>query len=100
MSGGVFICPPPAPEEFPRDGLICVGFGRAVVERDGEVVADGETDEWAESLTGAEAERMAAADPDHVWEIHLRAPLLERRYRREGREIGRWVLTEKGPGFA
>lgn len=39
----VFICPPPQPDEFPRDGVICVGFGTAVVTRDGEVVIDGES---------------------------------------------------------
>jgi hypothetical protein len=94
------VCPRPAPEEFPRDGLVCTGFGAAQVLRDGEVVLDGNDFDEGPEVTGEDAERAAAADPDHVWEIWLLAPLQERRYRREGREIGRWVLVETGDGFA
>lgn len=98
-----FICPPPAPEEFPRDGIIAVGFGAAHVLRDGEVVIDGEevaafAGSEAEFVRGADAEKRAAADPEHKWEIHLMGPLAERRYVRQ--PDGRWLLTEKGPGFA
>lgn len=42
--------------------------------------------------------RMAKRDPDRDWRIHLVAPLSERHYQRQGE--GRWILYEKGEGFA
>lgn len=109
----IIICPCTPLDEFAPDDIIGVGFGGALLRRDGEVVVDGERyancaakihDLSAglvsppEFLTGADAERLAAADPDHVWEIHLDAPLWERKYRRQ--PGGRWLCVHKGRGFA
>lgn len=103
------------PITFPPDGLIAVGFGYAGVTRDGREVlrepdspdiydADGELlpeDQWPpepEYPTGADAEALAAADPDHDWRIHIEGPLSGRTYQRQG-EAG-WVLVEQNEGFA
>jgi len=47
--------------------------------------------------TVAQAEKVAAADPDHDWRIVLYAPLHGEVYQRQD---GRWVLVEKNDGFA
>jgi len=44
------------------------------------------------------AETIAQLNPDHDWRIHLVAPLSERHYQRHSH--GKWVLYEKGMGFA
>lgn len=81
------------------DGWIAVGFGYAAVTRDGKEVYsepnDGDEDKmW----TGADAEKVAAADPDHDWRISKYAPLYDAVYQRHGE--GQWVLIERGDGFA
>lgn len=92
---------PPKPERFPMDGVIAVGFGGAYVERDGEIVLDGEAathDPKAREITGADAERVAALDPDHDWRIVLDGPLGGQVYQRHGE--GEWVYVIRLPGFA
>lgn len=85
-----------AEETFPPDGVIAVGFGCACVTRDGgHVWAEGDTDEY---MTGAEAEALAASDPNHDWRILLVGPLSEREYQRH--DTARWVLVKQGEGFA
>lgn len=87
------------PSFFPADGVIAVGFGYAALHRDGDVV-------WAESpeteeddlMTGARAEALAAADPDHDWQIVLHGPLSGRTYQRHG--PNEWALIEQNQGFA
>lgn len=83
---------------FPPDGVVCVGFGCACVTCDGKLVFDGEGKEWDQCMTGAQAEALASADPDHDWRILLMAPLSEREYQRHDAE--RWVLVTQGQGFA
>ena len=84
-----------APEEM----LIAVGFGVATVTKNGkeiynEMSVKNEDDLW----TLKEAEQEALKDEDNDWRIHLVAPLSERHYQRQGKN--RWVLYEKGQGFA
>lgn len=96
-----FISPPPAPDTFPPTGLIAVGFGYAYLERDGETWYEepsGYDIEEIEFMTGADAEEIAAADPDHDWRIILKAPLCGRVYQRQGK--GLWVLIHRDRGFA
>jgi len=82
---------------FPYDGLIAVGFGYAALTKDGEVVIqEGPNDE--EIMTCADAEKLAEANPDHDWRIHLVGPLRERLFQRQG--VGNWVLIKQGEGFA
>lgn len=45
-----------------------------------------------------EAEKLAAADPDHDWRIVLFGPLHGEVYQRHG--PGQWLLVEKNEGFA
>lgn len=95
---GIHICPPALPELFPADGVVAVGFGSASLRRDGAYVWS--EDEWPDGpyMTGEEAERLAAADPEHDWKIALYGPLQSSVYQRQG--AGRWVLIERGEGFA
>lgn len=87
-----------AEDIFPPDGVVCVGFGCECVTRDGGLVFDGDGKAWDECMTGAQAEVLAAADPDHDWRILLLAPMSEREYQRH--DTGRWVLIKQGEGFA
>jgi hypothetical protein len=80
----------------PMTMLIAVGFGGAVVTKDGEIVIDGErAEDW---VTVEQAEKLAAADPDHDWRIELDAPLSYKEYQRHA--PGEWVLIKSGRGFA
>jgi len=91
---------PPVERTAPMDMMIAVGFGVAQVTRDPELVWSEPRDpqSWDELWTTADAERAAAADPDHDWRILLDAPLRMREYQRHG--PGEWVLVASGPGFA
>lgn len=97
FDGGI-VCGLPERDEFPRDGIVAVGFGHAGLYRDGVLLIDGEDRD--EFLTGAECERIAAADPNHKWEIVKAGPLSGATWEREGREVGRWFATRKDGGFA
>lgn len=94
------LCGMPEPEEFARDRWIAVGFGAAYVTRDGVEILDGEALIENDGVTGADAEALASRDPDHVWEIVIVGPLSGATYRREGREIGRWLCVKRDAGFA
>lgn len=87
-------------EILPMEAVIAVGFGAAYLTRDNDCIYD-EQDvpkRRADYMTVEEAEKLAAADPDHDWRISLVAPLSERHYQRQGDK--HWVLYEKGQGFA
>lgn len=90
----------PRPDIFPPTGLIAVGFGSAVVTKDGEVIyseprdPEPDNDYW----TGADAEDAARIDPDHDWRIKLYGALSGQTYQRHSE--GEWVLVEKNEGFA
>ncbi len=67
----------------------------AILWRDKVPVYDeNHADNW---MTGAEAEALAAADPDHDWRIQLEGPLRGATYQRHG--AGEWVLIESNRGF-
>lgn len=97
--GGCLNCGP-RPSLFPANGLIAVGFGYAALERDGEPIytEPNDPDDDADFMTGAQAERIAAADTDHDWRIVLHGPLSGRTYQRHG--PGAWVLIAQDNGFA
>jgi hypothetical protein len=79
--------------------VIAVGFGSACVTRDGVAVYDEQQALTERELwDGADAERAAAADPDHDWQICKFGPLSSSVYQRHGE--GQWVLIERGDGFA
>jgi len=98
--GGCLNCGP-RPSLFPANGLIAVGFGYAALERDGEPIytdQDWSDDDEPDPMTGAQAEEMAAADPDHDWRVVLHGPLSGRTYQRHGPDT--WVLIAQDMGFA
>lgn len=79
------------------EARISVGFGMAALTKNGECVWM-EDDEWHECMTVAQAEELAAADPDHDWRIVLDGPLRGSTYQRHGEM--QWVLVAKNQGFA
>jgi hypothetical protein len=114
---GCFVCEcnGAKPLTFPADGLIAVGFGYAAVTKDGremlrepdyeilydddgEMLPEDQQPPEQEYPTGADAEALAVADPDHDWRIHIEGPLSGRTYQRQG--VGNWVLVEQNEGFA
>jgi hypothetical protein len=96
--GGCLNCGP-RPAQFPPDGVIAVGFGYAALHKDGAPVwSEDEAVSDNSMMTGADAEALAAQDPDHDWRIVLHGPLSGRTYQRHG--LGKWMLVEKNDGFA
>jgi hypothetical protein len=93
-------CCPPIPARASMEDGIAVGFGTALVERDGEVILDGESrySQTGECYTFADAEGLALQDPDHDWRVVLFGPLHGEVYQRQG--AGEWLLVEKNQGFA
>ena len=98
--GGCLSCGP-RPSYFPADEMIAVGFGCAALYRDGEpistepIVNESTTEE--DYMTGAQAEEIAASDPDHDWRIVLQGALSGRTYQRHG--PWQWALVEQNTGF-
>lgn len=90
---------PTIPTQARMDKIICTGFGRAEVQKDGATVINGER-EWenGEPPTFADAERLAANDPDHDWRVILHGPLHGETYQRQG--PGVWLCVERNDGFA
>ncbi len=82
------------------DMPIAVGFGSAIVTKDGECVYSER--EGEEIWTVADAERLAAAEPDHDWRIEKMGPLHGETFQRHatGEHAGKWVCIESNPGFA
>jgi len=79
--------------------VISVGFGSAMLLRDNKPVwVESQNDEYTDCLTVKQAESMAAMYPECDWRIHLIGPLSEFYYQRQGNE--KWVMYEKGKGFA
>jgi hypothetical protein len=95
--GGCFNCGP-RPSTFPAGGIIGVGFGCAMLTCDGRIVYVERPDSEEDDMNGAQAELLAAADPDHDWRIVLEAPMSSREYQRHGPDL--WVLVRQGDGFA
>ena len=85
---------------FTPDDLISVGFGSATLTCDNRVVYDDSMDPDSddECMTGAQAEKLAANDPDHDWRISLRGAMSGREYQRHG--TNRWMLVHQAQGFA
>lgn len=84
---------------LPLDARISVGFGTAMLLRNGQPVWMEDRDyEYHECLTVKQAETMAAFYPEDDWRIHLVGPLSEFYYQRQGKE--KWLMYERGQGFA
>lgn len=83
---------------LPLERHIAVGFGYAALERDGVPVWSEDECDDGSPITVAQAESMAALDPEHDWRISFQGPLQGAVFQRQGR--GQWYLIEKNEGFA
>jgi len=89
----------PGSELLPMNTVITVGFGSAMLLRNGQPVwMEDSSYEFTECLTVKQAETMAALYPEDDWRIHFVGPLSEAYYQRQGKQ--QWVLYETGKGFA
>lgn len=77
---------------------IAVGFGAAYLKKDDEIIFSEDNKEFEDCMTIADAEILAAADPDHDWRIVLYGPMSEVEYQRH--DVGKWALVRTGLGFA
>lgn len=86
--------------EAPMEMQIAVGFGSAVVTKDGEHYYDGEQayHEGKTVKTVGDIEKEAAADPNHDWKIEKFGPMHGETFQRHGKE--KWVCIESNQGFA
>ncbi len=91
------LCCPPVTDTAPMDTIIAVGFGDASISKDGETIYQERPDQKRFKRLRY-FERLAAADPNHDWQLTLYAPLRGRVYQRHGK--GKWVLVESNQGFA
>lgn len=80
------------------EAIVAVGVGYAAVTRDGVPMYEAQYGELEHAMSVREAERMAAAEPEHDWRIHLVGPLDERHYRRSA--DGRWTIYRRGYGLS
>lgn len=79
---------------------IAVGFGSAVLTKNGELIYEETHD--GPIWTVADAEKLAAADPDNDWRILKNGPLHGETFQRhmKGKYAGQWVCIESDNGFA
>lgn len=95
------------------DTCICVGFGSAVIRRDGEVYEDGDNPKrrsilgWVRSrgefyrvvtLRSIEKHIKRMRAGHHRWTAEVDAPLWSAKWERQ--RPGKWVCIEAGEGFA
>ena len=82
------------------DMEIAVGFGSAFLSKDSELIYSETQD--GPIWTVADAEKLAAADPDHDWRIQKDGPLHGETFQRHanGKYSGQWVCIESNQGFA
>ena len=82
---------------LPMQEVIAVGFGDALLTKNGEFIYSAmEVQSCDDYMSVAQAEELAAADPNHEWRIHLISPFSELHYQRQGE--CHWVLYKKGEG--
>lgn len=83
---------------LPLNTRLIIGFGFINVECDGVEVWSVPTPEIEPGPTLRKFENMARKNPKADWRVHFHGPMDDRHYQRQGRN--RWVLYEKGLGFA
>ena len=92
-------CPDPL-AVLSMDSIVNLGHIRARLERDGEIILNGEDPKRMASedyLTVQECEDAAAKDPDHDWRIVKFGPLHGEVYQRH--DAAQWVCIERNEGF-
>ena len=75
------------------------GFGGWVITKNGEhYFSEDVNKEYDEAKTLSYIERMAKLEPECDWRANLNLPLRSAVYQRHGKS--KWVLVERGQGFA
>lgn len=97
-SPGPCLCCGGTHEVLPMEATIAVGFGSSGLTKNGLSIYDESQVVDDKYMTVAEAEELAAKDPDNDWRIFYFGPLSEKHYQRQGDK--HWILYEKGMGFA
>ena len=80
------------------NALLLPGLGCARLSKDGETVLELQALDGVQSVSVNDAERLALAEPEHDWCIHMVGLLEDRHYRREG--AGLWRLYARGYGLS
>lgn len=80
------------------DALLLPSLGCASVSRNGERVIELQGLAGEHAMTVGDAERLALAEPEQEWCIHIVSLLDDRHYRREG--AGLWRLYARGYGLS
>jgi hypothetical protein len=80
------------------DALLLPGLGCASVSKNGKPVIELQGLAGEHAMTVGDAERLALAEPEQEWCIHMVSLLEDRHYRREG--AGSWRLYARGYGLS
>jgi hypothetical protein len=94
------------------ESIIAIGFGIAIVTKDGQevyneleverkhVAENGgeECQTWPPFWTGQDAENAALSDPDHEWLIMIHGPMSGATWKRTASNL--WECIESNGGFA
>jgi hypothetical protein len=96
---GGCLCCPNTEEILPMKTRLYNGFGGWYISKNGQEYFTEDPDkEFNETKTLSQIERKAKLEPDEDWRAHLNLPLRDAVYQRQGKS--KWVLIEKGNGFA
>ena len=84
---------------LPMKTKLYYGFGGWTITKDGELFfMEDSNKEFDEAKTLSYIERKARLEPECDWRAHLDLPLRSAVYQRHGKS--KWVLVERGQGFA
>ena len=82
----------------PMDMVIAVGFGSAIVTKNGELIYDESSISGENYWNVQDAENLAVIEPDCDWRIEKHGPLHGETFQRQG--DGLWVCVKSNQGFA
>ena len=86
-------------DKLPMRTRLYSGFGGWDITKDGEHYFNEDSDkEYDEAKTLSYIERRAKLEPECDWRANLNLPLRSATYQRHGKS--KWVLVERGQGFA
>ena len=87
-----------AEQRLALDALLLPGFGSTMVSKNGNPVIELQGLAGEHAMTVGDAERLALAEPEQEWCIHMVNLLDDRHYRRE--RSGLWSLYAQGYGLS
>ena len=84
---------------LPMDTVLYQGFGGWHITKNGEhYFSEDINKEWEENKKLSSIEEEARKEPNKDWRAHCILPLRDAVYQRQRKD--KWVLVEKGQGFA